>query len=93
MAYEYDDVFELSHRLHVPLQTLPQMKALVTQAAVAAVERKKSHTSDHHRISAAVLYYTVEPSAASRKQSRAFVLKLILTILLTVLLISFLLVA
>ncbi|RHY24310.1 hypothetical protein DYB25_007784 [Aphanomyces astaci] len=75
ITYEFDDVLELASRYNVQLTTLPQLQKLVVQAAKA----KKGTPA----LSAAVLYATVQPSAASRQHSTWFVLKLLLTIVLT----------
>ncbi|RQM19149.1 hypothetical protein B5M09_001436 [Aphanomyces astaci] len=75
ITYEFDDVLELASRYNVQLTTLPQLQKLVVQAAKA----KKGTPA----LSAAVLYATVQPSAASRQHSTWFVLKLLITIVLT----------
>ncbi|ETV85351.1 hypothetical protein H257_03112 [Aphanomyces astaci] len=75
ITYEFDDVLELASRYNVQLTTLPQLQKLVVQAAKA----KKGTPA----LSAAVLYATIQPSAASRQHSTWFVLKLLITIVLT----------
>ncbi|KAF0682945.1 Aste57867_24958 [Aphanomyces stellatus] len=75
IAYEYEDVMDLASRYYVKLHTLPQIQTLVVQAA------KTKNGSP--ALSSAVLYSTIQPSAASRQHSTWFVLKLVLTLVLT----------
>ncbi|OQS07708.1 hypothetical protein THRCLA_00299 [Thraustotheca clavata] len=75
LPYEYDDVFELSEKTKVPTPTLLQMKKLV----LTAVETKSTT-----RISPAALYSAIQPSSESRNHSRTFIIKVLVTILMTV---------
>ncbi|KDO29296.1 hypothetical protein SPRG_05833 [Saprolegnia parasitica CBS 223.65] len=75
VPYEYEDVFELATKTNVEVPTLTQMKKLL----LAAAETKKTG-----RISAAALHAAIQPSAESRKHSRTFVLKVLVTILMTI---------
>ncbi|OQR88653.1 hypothetical protein ACHHYP_06709 [Achlya hypogyna] len=78
IGYEYDDVFELAEKTGVAVPTLRQMTKLIA----TAVETKSAG-----RISAAALHAAIKPSAESRAHSRSFVLKLFVTLLMTVALI------
>ncbi|KAG9409620.1 hypothetical protein AC1031_019884 [Aphanomyces cochlioides] len=75
IAYEYEDVMELAMRYNVKIQTLPKIQNLVVEASKA----KKGSPA----LSSSVLYGTIAPSAASRQHSTWFVLKVIVTVVLT----------